>query len=50
VVSLVRKSGAGARDTRLHFLVKNGDLGSKTALFGLKMGQNQGFAVTDSLT
>jgi hypothetical protein len=29
---------------------KRGHLGAKMALFGLKKGQNQGFAVTDSLT
>jgi hypothetical protein len=29
---------------------KRGDLGAKKSLFGLKKGQNRGFAVTDSLT
>jgi hypothetical protein len=30
--------------------VKRGNLGAKKRLFGLKKGQNQGFAVTDSST
>jgi hypothetical protein len=30
--------------------VKRGDSGAKKRLLGLKKGQNQGFAVTDSLT
>jgi hypothetical protein len=51
LVNIITGSAGAVRPKRLHdFCLKSGHFGVKSALFGAKSGQNQGFDVTDSST